>query len=168
MVACVASAWSSRGVGESAPISKRYPLYIGLALFLFKVYAAAVATAARLPGLDKSVGIAVNYISAPLACQYTTRLRWLFIHTLCKGLPLRAPVLSSSLSLSLSLPFSFSRSRSFSFRMCSCLLFFSLLHLASASARAQPPPPWSARSPLRKYGPVITLLQGNYQLPGCR
>lgn len=33
---------------------------------------------ATLLGLDKSVGMAVNYISAPLACQYTTRLRCAF------------------------------------------------------------------------------------------
>ena len=90
--------------GESAPISKRYPLYIGLALFLFKVYAAVVATAATLLGLDKSVGIAVNYISAPLACQYTTRLRWLFIYTFCKDLPrARSIFLSFFLSFSRSL-----------------------------------------------------------------
>ena len=99
---------------------------------------------ATLLGLDKSVGMAVNYISAPLACQYTTRLRCAFyIHASLQGFATRA---LPPLSLCLSFPFFF--------------------HLAiQAEKRRTPFPPWP---PLRKYGPVITLAQGNYQLPGCR
>lgn len=57
---------------------------------------------ATLLGLDKSVGMAVNYISAPLACQYTTRLRCAFyIHASLQGFATRAlPPLSLSLFLS--------------------------------------------------------------------
>lgn len=55
---------------------------------------------ATLLGLDKSVGMAVNYISAPLACQYTTRLRCAFyIHASLQGFATRAlPPLSLCLS----------------------------------------------------------------------
>lgn len=118
---------------------------------------------ATLLGLDKSVGMAVNYISAPLACQYTTRLRCAFyIHASLQGFATRAlPPLSLSLFLS----------RVFrllvrAFSPASPLFFSFFFHLAiQAEKRRTPFPPWP---PLRKYGPVITLAQGNYQLPGCR
>lgn len=116
---------------------------------------------ATLPRLDKSVGMAVNYISAPLACQYIPRDCDGFLYT-----RLSARVCHQGSPSSLHPCFSFFLV-SFAF---SCVLlslpplFFPLGYTsgetASCCSRLGPP--------LRKYGPVITLAQGNYQLPGCR